>query len=163
MREEIPMVKMLTDQSREKQIDPEDRRKEYRLVRVRDYVRKHSQARQVGLIDEGMTKKQLLAAPLLAYILPDCELEYIVSKKVFRDVVCDGIAWQLALENLKAADYLNHSLGSLLATRAIGKRLKTRVVSIKPEILQYTTEEEEQTLRTHIPYVDRERLQSTQT
>ena len=69
------MAKMLTDQSREKQIDPEETRKEYRLVHVRDYVAKHSQARQVGLIDEGMTKKQLLAAPLLAYILPDCELE----------------------------------------------------------------------------------------
>ena len=142
------MAKMLT-QSRGSEIDSAEPQLGRRFAHIRDYVAKHApSARHTSPDDEWMTEKRLLAAPLLVYHRADGEPEYIVSERVFRDVVCDRIAWRLALKNLKVADYLNHSLLGLLATRVFAKPLKiARVVSIKPEILQYRTEVEEQILR----------------
>jgi hypothetical protein len=143
------MPKMFTNESRNKVVDPEERRKERRLTQVRDYVEKHVRfARLVGSDNEGLTKKQLLTAPLLIHARPDDEVEYIVSEKVFRDKVCDGIAWRLALKNLKTAGCLNFGVVDLVTIRVLADLSRiAEVVRINSEILQYRTAEEDQALR----------------
>jgi hypothetical protein len=131
--------------------------------RVRDYIKRHEKDAllyRTNTDADRVTRRQLSEARLLAHVRDQKLHAFVLSEEVFREEVCGTEPPELVLQRLRSAGYLNEGKdGDLYVQGKFAKPLgKVRVVSIKPSIRKYWTDEDEGELARKKEQQERRRL-----